>query len=133
LRLMGRQLRRWSHGFVQNVRLHGRGILRVPFLRFSVAVAIWDATVATVGYLLVLPLLALMLAQPWPLLGYALDIPALAVPVLAGAAARKELRRAAVSLPCFLLLRFVNAAFFLEALWSELVRRRPFMSYEKGH
>jgi len=33
LGLLGKQLRRWSHGFVQNVRLHWRPLLQVPYLR----------------------------------------------------------------------------------------------------
>src|SRR5881397_1669054 len=45
-RLMGTQLQRWSHGFVQNVKLHWRAVLAVPYLRSAVAVAFWDATVA---------------------------------------------------------------------------------------
>ena len=30
---MSKQLRRWSHGFIQNVSLHWKGLLTVPFLR----------------------------------------------------------------------------------------------------
>ena len=60
--LMGKQLRRWSHGFVQNVKLHWRGLLHVPYLRSAVAVAFWDATIAAALYLVLLPLLALALA-----------------------------------------------------------------------
>jgi biofilm PGA synthesis N-glycosyltransferase PgaC len=130
---MRRQLRRWSHGFVQNVQLHGRGVTRVPFLRFSVAAAVWDATIATAAYLVVLPLLALLLAQPWPLLGYLIDLPTIAVPVLVGARRRREVRRALASLPGFFVLRLVNAAFFAEAVWSEVFRRRRLAVYEKGH
>src|SRR3972149_6475712 len=70
LRLMRSQLRRWSHGFVQNIRLHWRGILQTPFLRYSVGVMLWDATIATIAYFIFIPLLALYLGQLWPLLGY---------------------------------------------------------------
>jgi poly-beta-1,6-N-acetyl-D-glucosamine synthase len=38
-----------------------------------------------------------------------------------------------VSVPSFFVLRFVNAAFLLRALWLELVMRRPLRVYEKGH
>ena len=130
---LGRQLKRWSHGFVQNVRLHRRGVLGVPFLRHSVAVAFWDAVVAAVAYLIVLPVLAVALGNPWLLLGYVIDVPAVAVPVLIGAAARRELPRALCSLPAFFVLRTVNAMFFLKAAWLELVMKRPFTTYEKGH
>lgn len=130
---LGKQLKRWSHGFVQNVRLHRDGVLAVPFLRHSVAVAFWDAVIASVAYLFVLPVLAIALRNPWLLLGYVIDIPAVSIPVLAGAAKRGEVRRALASLPSFFVLRTVNAVFFLKATWMELVMRRTFTTYEKGH
>src|SRR5260370_32036049 len=46
LTLMGTQLRRWSHGFVQNVRLHWRGLLAVPYLCSAVAAASWAAAIS---------------------------------------------------------------------------------------
>ena len=128
-----KQLRRWSHGFVQNVRLHRRGILKVPFLRSAVAVSCWDAVVASVVYLFLLPIIAILLGNPYVLLGYVIDVPAILVPVVAGAWPRREVGRALVSIPCFFVLRTVNALFFLGAVWSEIVRGRTFLSYEKGH
>lgn len=128
-----RQLRRWSHGFVQNVRLHWTRLLEVPFLRSAVAVAFWDAVVASLVYLVVLPVLALVFGNPYLLLGYVIDVPAIMVPVLAGAIPRRETARALVSLPCFFVLRTVNALFFLSAMWNELVRRKSLHTYEKGH
>jgi len=130
---LGKQLKRWSHGFVQNVRLHRQGILSVPFLRHSVAVAFWDAIIASVAYLFVLPVLAITLGNPWLLLGYVIDVPAVAIPVLVGAVRRREIRRAVLSLPAFFVLRTVNAMFFLKAAWMELVMNRTFATYEKGH
>lgn len=127
------QLQRWSHGFVQNVRLHWRDVLEVPFLRSAVGVALWDATVASVAFLLVLPVLALVLAQAWPLLGYVIDAPAILVPVVLTASRRGETARALASLPAFFVLRTVNAVFFVWALWRELVVHRPLLTYEKGH
>ncbi len=58
-RFMSCQLKRWSHGFAQNVRLHWRGVLEVPYLRSAVAVAVWDAVIASLAYLLLLPLAAM--------------------------------------------------------------------------
>lgn len=130
---MSAQLRRWSHGFVQNVRLHWRGVLDVPFLRFAVAVACWDALLAAIAYLILLPLAALALKNPWLLLGYVIDVPAILVPLLVGAAPRREIGRALVNLPAFFVLRTVNAIYFLRAAWNELVRGRPLHVYEKGH
>ena len=37
------------------------------------------------------------------------------------------------SLPAFFVLRTVNGVFFLRAVWEELVLRRRFDTYEKGH
>ncbi len=131
--LMRTQLRRWSHGFVQNVRLHWRALLRVPYLRSAVAVAFWDATVAAALYLMLLPILALLLARPWILLGYVIDAPAVLVPVIAGAARRREVGRAIASVPAFFILRTVNALFFLRAACAELLLDRSFHVYQKGH
>jgi len=129
---MSKQLRRWSHGFVQNVRIHWKGLLDIPFLRMTVAVALFDATVASIAYMFLIPLLAIFV-QPLFLLGYLIDIPAVAVPVLYKAVQRKEVCRALASLPGFFVLRFVNTIFLLKALWLEFVMQRPLKVYEKGH
>jgi biofilm PGA synthesis N-glycosyltransferase PgaC len=128
-----KQLRRWSHGFVQNVRLHWRGILGLPFLRSAVAVACWDAVVASIVYLMLLPLVAILFRNPYFLLGYVIDVPAILIPVLAGAAKQGGVLRALASIPAFFILRTVNALFFLGAVWSEVVRGRHLAAYEKGH
>jgi len=132
-RFLKSQLKRWSHGFVQNVRLHRRDLLGVPFLRSAVAVSIWDAIVASLVYLAILPLAAILFKNAYFLLGYIIDIPAIVVPVVAGAIRRKEVGRALVSVPSFFVLRTVNAVFFLGAAWAEIVRHRSFLVYEKGH
>jgi biofilm PGA synthesis N-glycosyltransferase PgaC len=130
---MSKQLRRWSHGFAQNIALHWRGLLDVSFLRSAVAVALWDAIVASSVYLFLLPVLAIVFMKPWFLLGYVIDVPVLMVPLLAGAIPRREGGRALLSLPAFFVLRTVNGFYFLEAIWSEWVRGQRFHSYEKGH
>ena len=130
---MGKQLRRWSHGFVQNVRLHWRGILPLPFLSSVVGVAAFDAVVASVAYLFLVPLLAIVLQAPMLLLVYVIDVPAVLVPVLVAARRRGEVVKALVSLPSFFVLRTVNGFFLLQAIWTELVLRRPLLVYEKGH
>ena len=132
-KLMGQQLRRWSHGFIQNVRLHWRGLLSVPYLRSAVAVAFWDATIAAALYLVLLPILAIVLRTPWVLLGYVIDAPAVLVPVVVGAARRGEIGRALASIPAFFVLRTVNALCFLRAAGAEFVLGRTLRVYEKGH
>ena len=130
---MRMQLKRWSHGFVQNVRLHWKGILPLGFLSTLVGVALFDAVIASLIYLIVLPILAIVLSAPMLLLVYVIDVPAVLVPVLVAGWRRGEVGRALVSLPCFFVLRALNGFFMLEALWAEVVLRRPLLVYEKGH
>jgi biofilm PGA synthesis N-glycosyltransferase PgaC len=125
-------LRRWSHGFLQNVRLHWRPLLQQPYLRTSVAVGLFDGLIASFGYLLVIPALAI-LVHPLFLLGYVIDLPVIAVPVLLKAIQRRETLRALVSLPCFLVLRYVNALYLMRAACAEFVMGRTLLVYEKGH
>ncbi len=129
---MSKQLKRWSHGYVQNIQQHWRGILHVPYLRMAVAVQLWDATIASTIYLFLLPLAAAIFS-PWLLLGYVIDVPAVLVPVLAGAAPRGETWKALTSVPAFFVLRTVNAIFFVKAVWAEVVLKKTFRTYEKGH
>src|SRR5690606_17759320 len=128
---MSKQLTRWSHGFVQNARLHWRGLLQVPYLRTSVAVGVWDALFASIAYLVLIPLLAI-LVSPLFLLGYLLDAPAVLVPVAYKSLQRRELGRALASIPSFFILRTVNAIFLLRAFWNELIAGRPLLVYVKG-
>lgn len=129
---LSKQLRRWSHGFVQNVKLHWRHVLHQPHLRFILAIGLWDATIASFAYLALFPFLALKF-HPLFLLGYFVDLPAVAVPVLLKGWSRGETQRVATSLPCFFAIRFVNAAFMLRAIWSEVVLGKSLLVYEKGH
>lgn len=129
---MGKQLRRWSHGFVQNVRLHWRSVLELGYLRSIVSIAFWDALLASVAYLLLLPLLAVFV-DPVILVAYLVDAPVVLVPVLWQAIGRGEAGRALISFPSFFVLRIVNSVFMLSAVWREFVLRRPLLVYEKGH
>jgi cellulose synthase/poly-beta-1,6-N-acetylglucosamine synthase-like glycosyltransferase len=132
LGFLRKQLRRWSHGFVQNVRLHWASVLHLGYLRSVVAVAFWDALLASLAYLVLIPLLA-VLVDPIVLAAYLVDAPVVLVPVIWQALRRRETGRALVSYPSFFLLRIVNGFFMLGALWRELVARRPLLVYEKGH
>jgi biofilm PGA synthesis N-glycosyltransferase PgaC len=129
---LGKQLKRWSHGFVQNVQLHWRALLRLRYLRSTISVAFFDAVIAPILTLLVLPALAL-LVNPAFWLAYIIDLPVVALPVLVGGYHRGELRLAAVSLPAYFVLRLVTCWFMLRAVVSELVLRRRLSVYEKGH
>jgi biofilm PGA synthesis N-glycosyltransferase PgaC len=69
LDLVSKQLRRWSHGFVQNVRFHRRSVLELGYLRSMVAVAFCDALFASLGYVVLLPALAIAI-DPWILIAF---------------------------------------------------------------
>lgn len=129
---MSTQLRRWSHGFIQNVRLHRRSLLSLGYLRSIVAVAFWDALLASLAYLILIPILTVAI-NPLILLAYLIDAPVIMVPVLWQAVQRGETGRALASLPSFFVLRVVNGVFMLRALWDELVVGRSLLVYEKGH
>jgi biofilm PGA synthesis N-glycosyltransferase PgaC len=130
---MRKQLRRWSHGFMQNVRLHRKDVLAIPFLRSVIGVALWESTIASVIYLFIVPLSAVYFRQPAILLMYVLDAPALMAPVLSQAYRRGEFWQAVASIPSFFVIRIVNCFFVLEAIWSEYIVGRPLLVYEKGH
>ena len=132
LLFMRKQLRRWSHGFVQNVALHWRELLHLGYLRSSVAVACYDALVASLAFVFALPLLAI-LVSPLFLFGYVLDAPAVLIPVAVVGFRRRELLRVIASFPCFYVLRMLNAVMMLKAIWLEGPMRRPLLVYEKGH
>lgn len=129
---MSKQLRRWSHGFIQNVALHWQGLLDQRYLREMVAVGLLDGIVASLSFVLILPLLAIFV-HPLMLLGYVIDLPAVAVPALVKGVERNEVRRVLASLPAFFVLRFVTGVFLLRAIWAEFVLRRTLLVYEKGH
>lgn len=130
---MCKQLRRWSHGFIQNVMFHWRKVLKIKYLRTFVAVSLWDGVVASLTYLFLLPLIAILLATPTLLIGYVIDIPVVLIPVLSKASERKEVLQGLLSTPSFFVLRTVNAFFVLEAIVTELLVRKSFHVYEKGH
>jgi len=130
--LMHKQLKRWSAAFLQNVKLHGRGLLDTPFLFTAMAVSLTDATLGALVYLLALPLMAVFVS-PWFLLGYIIDAPIIVVPVLIVARRRKEVGKAIASFPSVFILRFVNGFIFLKAVWFEFIIYRPLTTYEKGH
>lgn len=132
LHFLSKQLRRWSCGFFQTVKIHWKDVLHVPFLRTIVAIGVWDATIAALALLFFLPLLAIFVS-PIFLLGYCIDIPAVLVPVLYRAHQRGEKRKALASIPGFFVLRFVNAWFVLVALWREVITKNRLATFEKGH
>jgi biofilm PGA synthesis N-glycosyltransferase PgaC len=118
---------------MQNVRVHWKHVMKIGYLRMLIAVALWDATIASVAYLFLLPLLVIIFRNPFFLLGYVIDAPAVIVPILLSARHKKNTSRILASVPAFFVLRTVNSFFMLEAFWSELIMKKRFTTYEKGH
>jgi len=129
---MRKQLLRWSHGYIQNVRLHRNIIIRDNWLSTFVTVGLWDTVLALLAYLIIIPLSAVFIS-PWLLLGYIIDLPLVAAPMLIEAYSRKETLKALAAIPSIALLRIVNAAIFFEVLVKELILDMPLTQYEKGH
>jgi cellulose synthase/poly-beta-1,6-N-acetylglucosamine synthase-like glycosyltransferase len=130
---MRKQLKRWSHGFVQNVKFHWKNVMSIQFLNSIIAVTLWDSVIATLMYLFGFPILAIIFQNPAFLLGYVIDAPVVLLPILMKATKRKEILQAIASYPSFFVLRFVNSFFMLEALWSEVILNKRLTTYEKGH
>ncbi len=129
---MRKQLTRWSHGFVQCLRVHWRSLWHVPFLRMIVATALWDATIAALAFLILLPVLAITV-HPLFLLGYLADLPGIVIPVVVEAARRKQVCRALACIPAFYVLRFVNFYFVFAAFFNEFIVGKRLQKFEKGH
>jgi biofilm PGA synthesis N-glycosyltransferase PgaC len=130
--LMRTQLRRWSHGFWQNVALHWRPLSASPMLMSTVAVAMWDAVVASLVFLLLVPALVVFVSPAF-LLAYVIDLPVLVVAILVDAVRRREVGAALVSLPAFAVLRLLNVVLMMQAFVKEIVLRRRLTTFEKGH
>lgn len=132
LKLMHKQLKRWSAAYLQNVKLHGRKIAKDPLLFCAMAVSLTDAFLSATIYLFVLPVL-IFIVSPWFGLGYFIDAPVILIPTLLIAAKRHESARAIVSFPSLFILRLVNGFIFLKAFLFEIILQRRLTTYEKGH
>jgi len=132
LTFLGKQLKRWSHGFIQNVVLHWSDLLRIPTLREQVFVGLTDAIVTGALFFIFTPLF--LVINP-VVLGYLFvsDWMFITVPVVWKGYQLKMLRKALTSLPFFFVLRVVNSVYFFRALFSELILNKSFQTYEKGH
>ncbi len=130
---MHKQLTRWSHGFVQNVRLHGERILDVPMLRSFVIVALLDSLLAILLYLVLTPLLLVSYGWRFVLALYLADLLLMAIPVVWMGHRLGLLRKALASLPFVLVLRWLNVYYFGRAIILEWILGRLLRVFEKGH
>jgi hypothetical protein len=97
-----------------------------------VALAFWDALIASLAFIVALPLLAVLISPAF-LIGYVMDAPVVLLPVMLHARRRSEIRTATLSFPAYFVLRTVNAIMMLLAIFRECVLRQRLVTYEKGH
>ena len=71
------------------MRLHWRTVLHLGYLRSVVAVVLWDALLASLAYVVLIPVLAVAI-DPLVLLAYLVDAPVVLVPVVWQALSRRE-------------------------------------------
>lgn len=133
LHFLRKQLIRWCHGFVQNLRLHGRQILDVPMLRSFVIVAILDCLLAGLLYAVLTPVLLIFYGWRFLLAFYLTDLVATAIPVAWKGYRLGVLRQALASLPFVFVLRGLNVYFFWRAVFLECLLGRRLRQFEKGH
>ena len=134
LKLMVKQLKRWSFGWAQNLRLHWNKIKRIPVLREIIVVSLLDMVFGGVIYLIVAPLLAILTGNPIIFL-YAMfaDTVFVSIPAIWKGIKMKLLREVIISMPCFFILRTLNTIILYEAFISEFLLGKSFHTYEKGH
>jgi len=134
LDLMSKQLRRWSHGYLQNIKLHWKKISKVPVIREQIIVSLSDALFGPVGLFIILPLFGILLHNPL-IIAYTFLADALfiSIPPLVKSIKMKNTKLVLSSLPPFFVLRTINTLFFWSAFFKEFVTNKSFHKYEKGH
>ena len=133
-KLMVKQLRRWSHGWAQNLRLHWRNIRRISVLREMVIASVVDMIFGGAIYFVFAPIVAILTGNPIIFL-YALfaDTIFVSIPALWKGLKMKLFEEVVISLPSFFLLRTLNSIMLYEAFVSEFVLGKSLHVYEKGH
>jgi cellulose synthase/poly-beta-1,6-N-acetylglucosamine synthase-like glycosyltransferase len=133
-KLMSKQLKRWSHGWFQNVVLHRKKIMKIPGLREQVVVGTIDALFGSLFLLIIMPLLSIF-SNNYSLMVFTLvlDILLFLIPSLIIGYKTKHFKKVITSLPSFLLLKIVNIYYIYEAFISEVILKKRLTVYEKGH
>lgn len=134
LNMMSKQLRRWSHGYLQNLKAHWKNISKVPVIREQIIVSISDALFGPIGLFIILPLFGILLHNPL-IIAYSFLADALfiSIPPLIKSIKMKNTKLVLSSIPSFFVLRTVNTFYFMSAFMKEFVLNKTFHKYEKGH
>lgn len=131
---MSKQLTRWSHGWLQNIRLHKSRIMKVPVIREEIIAGLADGLLGGILVAGVSPALAIISHNPFYLLiGIVSDTAFVLIPSLLKARKISMVRKVVSSIPSFFVLRYVNTFFFYKAFFKEFLLKRTLTKYEKGH
>lgn len=134
LDMMKKQLKRWSHGYIQNVKLHWVKIKKIPILREQIIASFTDSLLGTFVLVVVVPITSIITHDFLTVLYIILvDLLFISIPAIIKGIKIKKLRKVLSSLPSFFVLRFVNMYFFYKALVFELLLKKSLKNYEKGH
>jgi biofilm PGA synthesis N-glycosyltransferase PgaC len=133
-KLMMKQLKRWSYGWAQNLRLHWSKIKRIPVLREIIVASLVDMVFGGTIYFVIAPLIAILTGNPIIFL-YAMfaDTVFVSIPAIWKGIKMKLLMQVLISIPCFFILRTLNSIMIYEAFASEFLLGKSFHIYEKGH
>jgi biofilm PGA synthesis N-glycosyltransferase PgaC len=132
--MMSKQLKRWSHGYLQNVKLHWKRIRKVPVIREQIIISMCDSVFGPLALFVVLPVISFFLNNPL-LIAFAFLTDALfiSIPPLVKSIKMKNTKMVLGSIPAYFILRTINAFYFWSAFIKEIVLKKTFHKYEKGH
>lgn len=133
-RLYKAQMRRWATGLFENISVHGRGLRARPGLVFLLAAAIFD--LLCIPVMAVLLVLSALHGTVGTMLGEKLFIGWQTLVIgstFAITAATVGWRRAAMSLPAYLVVLYTSQYFYLESMVRVWVLRRRQEVWVKGH
>lgn len=127
------QMRRWTRGFFQAIRVHADTVHHTPSLAFLIVASLWDMLTSP---LIALVLVALAVSGNAPTelvttfalwsIGWTLVAAMLAATVVGW-------RRAARCAPSYAVLSTVSGYFSLESFFKEWILRRRLTTWVKGH
>src|SRR5215469_9695135 len=108
--MLSKQLRRWSHGYLQNIRLHWKKMKKIPVLREQVIAALCDAFLGSIVLIVVLPLNSILFHDHLTIL-YALlaDVSFISIPPIVKGYKMKMVQKVLSSLQLLNMYFFYNA------------------------
>jgi cellulose synthase/poly-beta-1,6-N-acetylglucosamine synthase-like glycosyltransferase len=133
VRLMIKQIKRWSTGYFQVLKLNWKDIKKIPILREFIILGLVDTLV---GIILNAFLISFTISHANPtkyLYFLALDVILLSIPTFWIAAKMGKVSQLVKTLPVYLICRYISYCGLFYALISVFVLRKGNIKFEKGH